>query len=106
MEGNRKHLLDRFQEHLNESYETWCERHSVPKSDTRLVTFLIDQDLIPAAHIQRYAVIREFGKLCEEPSFHKTQTVNILAHRFNISERTVWSILKHSVQNKKSHQSK
>ncbi|MBI1227821.1 MAG: hypothetical protein GC192_21480 [Bacteroidetes bacterium] len=95
MEGNRKHLLDRFQEHLGERYITWCERHGFQKSDDRLVTFLIDQDLIPATLIQRYAVLREFDKLSKEPSFHKTHTVNTLAHRFNISERTVWSILKH-----------
>lgn len=94
MDGNRKHILDRFQEHLGESYETWCEKHGVVKSDSHLVTFLIDQDLIPAAHIQRYAILKEFDKLSKEPVFHKTQTVNTLAHRFNISERTVWSILK------------
>ncbi len=94
MEGNRKHILDRFQEHLSESYETWCERHGVEKSDGRLVTFLIDHDLIPAAHIQRYAVLREFDKMSGEPYFQKTQTVTSLAHRFNISERTVWNIIK------------
>ncbi len=94
MEGNRKHILDRFQEHLSESYETWCKRHGVEKSDGHLVTFLIDQDLIPAAHIQRYAVLREFDKMCREPYFQKTQTVTSLAHRFNISERTVWNIIK------------
>ena len=95
MEGNRKHLLDRFQEHLGERYQTWCERHGVQKSDDRLVTFLIDQDLIPSIHIQRYAVLNEFDKLRKEPYFRKTLTVNTLAHRFSISEQTVWNILKH-----------
>lgn len=95
MEGNRKHLLDRFQEHLGERYQMWCERHDVQKSDNLLITFLIDQDLIPTTLIKRYAVLREFDKLSQEPDAHKTHTVNTLAHRFNISERTVWSILKH-----------
>jgi hypothetical protein len=104
MEANRKHILDRFQQHLSENYETWCERHGVLKSDDRLVTFLIDQDLIPATLIQRYAILREFDKLSKDPFFHKTHTVNTLAHRFNISERTVWNILKHSgTRNGKHH---
>jgi predicted transcriptional regulator YheO len=95
MDGNRKHLLERFQEHLDEHYQVWCERHDVRKSDDRLVTFLIDQELIPSVQIKRYAVRSEFEKLSKEPIFNKTQIVNTLAHRFNISERTVWNILKH-----------
>ncbi len=104
MEGSRKHLLDRFQEHLGERYQIWCERHGVRKSDDRLVTFLIDQDLIPSVQIKRYAVKSEFEKLSKEPCFNKTHIVNILAHRFNISERTVWNILKHSGTGNGKHQ--
>ncbi len=104
MEGNRKHLLDRFQRHLEERYQAWCDRHGVQKSDDHLVTFLIDQDLIPSMQIQRYAILNEFDKLSQSPEFHKTLTVNTLAHRFNISERTVWNILKNSgVRNVKQH---
>lgn len=94
MEGNRKLMLDRFQTLLNEGYENWCKIHDLDKSDDRLVTFLIDQELIPGTQIQRYAVRREFDKMRKQASFQKTETVNLLAHRFNISERTVWNILK------------
>jgi hypothetical protein len=95
MENNRKHLIDRFQVHLGERYGAWCERHGLQKSDEHLVTFIIDQDLIPFAQLQRFAVSNEFENLNQAAGYHKTQSVTTLAHRFNISERTVWSILKH-----------
>ena len=88
--------MDRFQRHLEERYEAWCDRHGAQKSDNLLITFLIDQDLIPAVQIQRYAVLNEYDKLSKASGFHKTLTVNTLAHRFNISERTVWNILKNN----------
>lgn len=94
MDGNRKHILDKFQEHLSENFDNWCRSQGVTKSDDRLVTYIIDQELIPPVQIQRYAILREYDKLSRQPAFQKSQSVNILAHRFNISERTVWNILK------------
>lgn len=99
MEGHRKHIIDRFQELLYQHYEAYCERHGIDKADdNRLVTFLIDQDLITATHIQRYTVLKEFEKIYPGQPHQKTQIVNTLADRFSISERTVWSILKHTKQ--------
>jgi hypothetical protein len=95
METNRKHLLDKFQQHLSECFESWCEQHGVPISDDRLLTYLIDQELIPAPCILRYTVLREIEKLSKEQRFQKTQSVGILASRFNLSERTIWNIIKH-----------
>jgi AraC-like DNA-binding protein len=101
MNQNRKYLIDRFEKHLRSNYESYCERHSLERTENQMVTFLIDQDLIPPTLIQRYAVINEYRKLNEELEGHKTLTVSALAHRFNISERTVWSILKHVQPGKK-----
>ncbi len=102
MEENRKHLLDQFTAYLYESYQAYCRRHKVIKTESRLVTFIIDQDLIPSTNIQKYSILREFEKLNKEPNaFNKTQAVNIIAHRYNISERTVWNILKKKKSSKK-----
>jgi hypothetical protein len=95
MGPHRKQLLDRFEVHLRNNFESYCERHGLDKTENQMIAFLIDQDLIPPTLIQRYAVINEYRKLNEELEGHKTMTVSALAHRFNISERTVWSILKH-----------
>lgn len=102
MDQNKKYIVDRFQEHLPKSFEPYCEGHGLDQSENQLVTFFHRSGLNPPALIQRYAVIHEYKKLNEELEGHKTQTVSALAHRFNISERTVWSILKH-VQPGKRH---
>jgi len=94
MEIHRKHLLDKFIKHLSSSYVDWCEQHEVPHTDDRLLTFLIDQDLIPTAQILRFTVLREMKHLLKEGDMQKTQNVCLLANRFNLSERTIWNILK------------
>ena len=94
-------MLDRFQEHLQQDYEDYCLRHGLDhENQSGLLAFLIDHELIPPTQIQRYTVRREFRQAYPELDFHKTQTVNMLANRFQISERTVWSILKGEDGNK------
>lgn len=95
MQELRKHLVDRFQEHLHEHFRLYCERHGLDSADKNLLlSFLIDQDLISPKAIQRYTVLHEYEVLLPELQGHKTETVGALAHRFSISERTVWNILK------------
>lgn len=94
MQETRKHLLDRFQEHVYKNFESYCERHHFENTKAGLITYLIDHELIPLLHLQRYTILREFEQLHVEESFQKTQVVGVLAHRFHLSERTVWSILK------------
>ncbi len=59
-----------------------------------LITFLIDRDLLQKDAIQQYAVLKEIEQLTEQGIGNKTQVVGIVSNRFNISERTVWNILK------------
>ncbi len=90
----RKSILDRFQEHIDISYDNYCKMHGARKNEQGLITWLIDQELIPATLLHRYTLLKEFEELHLEKAIQKTAVVNVLAHRFNISERTVWSILK------------
>ena len=101
MEEPRKYILDRFQEHLYSSFESFCTRHGIEQTHSQFVTFLIDQDLISQSHLQRYTVLREFEKISTEQSYPKTLVVDTLANRFRISERTVWSILRYAKRGKK-----
>ena len=96
MEEPRKYIMDRFQEHLHKGFDTFCTRHGIEKTDDLFITFLIDQDLISAAHLQRFTVLKEFEKIREEQDGPKTLAVDMLANRFRISERTVWSILRYA----------
>lgn len=102
MEGHRKYIMDRFQELLAENFVRYCERHGMDRTDdNRLLSFLIDQDLIPPTQIQRYTILKEFEQISLKEACQKTQAVNTLAHRFSISERTVWSILRFTKINQK-----
>lgn len=91
----KKLMLDRFQEHVQEDYDNYCRLNDLDKTnDQHLLTFLIDQELIPGTHIQRYTVRSEFRRVFSQLDGHKTHAVLSLAQRFRIPERTVWSILK------------
>ena len=90
----RKHLLDKFQAHLSVEFESYCTLHGQEQTSHGLITFLIDRDLLQKVAIQQYAVLKEIEQLTEQGAGNKTQVVGIVSHRFNISERTVWNILK------------
>ncbi len=94
----RKQLLDQFQKHLETNYADYCDRQSNEQDISGLVTYLIDQELIPASTLKRYTILKEFQKVYSTQKHNKTQTVSLLAERFNLSERTVWSMLKYGEQ--------
>lgn len=81
--------------HLERSFTEYCGRHGQQETNANFVTYLIDHDLITLPYLQRFTVIREYEQLKEENEHPKTLLVDTLAHRFSISERTVWGILKH-----------
>lgn len=99
---NRKYILDKFEEHLFQKYEAYCKAHGKQPTSQRLLTFLIDHDLIPPIAIKRFAVKEEFEKLAEHEYFNKTQSVLVLSDLFNIPERTIWGILKYNKEVKSS----
>lgn len=94
-ELNRKQILDLFESQLFKSYEEYCKLHRMTLDYKGLITYIIDQDLINPNVIQKYAVLKEFQARCGEGQRgEKTHTVTELADRFNLSSRTIWSILK------------
>ena len=86
--------FDTFQKYLTHHYQLYCEEQQIPFSPEGLITFLIDHAVISSASIKKYTVKHEFDTLYPINKHHKTKTVETLARRFNISERSVWSILK------------
>ena len=93
----KKHLIDKFQEHLEAQYDEYCRRHDMAKNEHQLVGYLIDQMLIPPTQLQKYTILREFEKINNESNCpKKKQAVETLANRFSLSERTIWSILKNN----------
>lgn len=94
MPENQKLILDKFQEHIDADYHQYCNRHNIKQSTQSLLTFLIDENLIPSVNIKRYTVAHEFEQLFQEKETPKSRTVVALSDKFNIPERTIWSILK------------
>ncbi|MCB0631632.1 MAG: hypothetical protein R2824_02500 [Saprospiraceae bacterium] len=94
MRETRKYLLDRFQQHLHEDYQDYCCTQGLNPSIQGLITFLIDKDVVSPKQIKDFTVLREFQELYPTQKYRKTQTVNMIADRFNISERSVWGIIR------------
>lgn len=93
-ETTRKQILDLFQDQLCQGYEAYCDLHGFTPNFSGLITYIIDQDLINPTNIQKYAVRKEFQARFGGDRGQKTQMVEVLADRFNLSTRTVWSIVK------------
>ncbi len=93
---NRKLILDKFEEHVNTTFEFFCERHQIQPNKESLLTYLIDQNIIPPITIKHYTVQHEFENLYQQLKLQKTKTVSALSDKFNIPERTIWAILKKS----------
>jgi len=90
----RKQILDNFQEYLCNSYETYCQKHDEDIDIEGFVNFLIDRELIPNTNINRFTIQKEFERLFPTQGYHKTNTVELISDKYNISQRTVWNILK------------
>lgn len=93
-ELNRKQILDLFESQLLGGYEAHCEQHQIQLDYKGLITYIIDQDLINPQLIQKYTVMKAFRARIVAQRGAKTQIVEELADRFNLSTRTIWSILK------------
>lgn len=98
MAENRKYILDKFEEHLYDNYLAFCVRQGMRESLPGFITFLIDQELVPTTSIKKYTVLHEYESLTKNSKTQKTKAVLTLADRFNISERSIWGILKAKTQ--------
>lgn len=91
---NRKLILDAFEQRVSKGYLEYCAAHTLPPDLNGLITYIIDQDLIPPPLIQKYTLQKEFMDQFNGDRGQKTQMVENLADKFNLSSRTVWNMLK------------
>ncbi len=94
MKPQRKQILDTFEEHVYFKFKKHCERHQLTFEIKSLITFLIDFEIISDKTVLYHVIVYEFEELYRQEKFQKTKTVAKLANRFNISERSIWNILK------------
>jgi len=89
----RKQLVEEFCDRIKSDFNNYCEQFERANTRDHFITFLIDYELIPSKQIKDYTILRIFDN--EHPgSKSKTQVVHELAQRFNLSARSLWSILR------------
>ncbi len=82
----KKHLLQAFKEDFPEQLGVI--------NPSIFLDYLIAHNLIDTLTIRRYSIIKEFEKEYPKHNGHKTQTVYTIANKFNLTDRTVWTVLK------------
>lgn len=100
MEIIRKQLLDEFCGKTLQNYRDYCQKAHIKEEPKSIITFLIDQEIIKPVTVRHYTVCQEYSVLLPEMNYQKSKTVRLLAERYNLSERSVWAVIK-SIDNKK-----
>lgn len=90
----QKHLLDTFSEKLDDNFLDYCNKYGQEKDINSFITFVLDLGLIPPSNIRKYAIQATFEELAQKQQGSKTQTVHLLAERFNLSVRSIWNLLR------------
>jgi len=81
-----------FQEHLLAEYRRSANGNGT--TNEPLLTYLLQHNLVPAITIRRYVILREFERRYQQNGHHKTKTVLQTATDLQVSENTVWTVLK------------
>ena len=100
MEIIRKQLLDEFCGKTLQNYREYCQKTQIQEDPKTIITYLIDQEIIKPVTVRHYTICREYEVLLPSLEYKKSKTVRLLAERYNLSERSVWAVVK-SIENKK-----
>jgi len=90
----QKQILDTFQHDLITSFRAYCKQHQYEVTIGGLITYLIDKQLIAGSAIRRFVIRQEYERELPKHEGRKTETIQMLANRLHLSERTVWSALR------------
>lgn len=91
---NRKQVLDIFTQKLQNKFEIYCKEHRQDVKLDNFITYMIDQELISPSIISQYAIAEVFNEIYKDSEEQKTEVVNMVAHRFNLTPRSIWNILR------------
>ena len=94
MEEIRKQLFDEFCTHIQLSFQEYCKETGVSDNSESIVTYLIDHQIIKPVTIRHYSISKEYEILLHANDNKKSQTVRLLAGKYNLSERSIWAVVK------------
>ena len=90
----QKQLLDTFSERLQRNFIDYCKEQKLEAKPDELITYLIDRGIIQTSLIKRYAILEAYDDLKNRHGLNKTQVVEVLASRFNVTSRSIWNALR------------
>lgn len=93
-----KQLVDQFTHIVDLEYNQYCALHQLTPANADFITYLVDRGILSLTTMKHFTILEEFKKLYPEMRYHKTNTVKLLAHKFHLSERSVWAILKNNLK--------
>ncbi len=83
-----------FRNRMPKMFEAYCYERGVEPDTQNLITYLLDTEVIQRSKIRKFNVINEFKLQLQENGNIKTHAVNAVASRFDLSDRSVWAIIK------------
>lgn len=87
-------LVEEFSSKLEHNYSDYCEIASVEKNLKTFLRYLIDNNLLNQSDIRKYTIVEEFQELLSTQQINKTNAIQILSKKFNISDRSIWSMVR------------
>lgn len=90
----KKSVFDLFSKRVESSFKKYCDNHGLNFAVEEFITYLIDQKLIKDKEIFRFVIQSLTIELLKNHTIKKTEVVQILAERFDVTPRTIWNILK------------
>jgi len=91
-----KNLLNQFEIYLDANFKDYCKKHNKDVQETnQLIRYLIEHKVIKDTTIRRYAILKEYDQLIlDNVRLKKVELVRRLSKHFNLSERTIYTVLK------------
>jgi len=94
----RKQEIEIFSQSLQNSFRHYCAQHRLREDLENFTTYIIDRELISPGVIRQYAILAAFAEVYPANGRSKTETVERLADRFNLTTRSIWNVLRKSGQ--------
>ena len=87
-------LVEQFSNQLSSAFNNYCQVYRVENNSKNFLLFLIDQNLLNESDIRSYTIAREFAAISDNSLLNKTKIVNQLSKKYNLSDRSVWTIIR------------
>ncbi|PHI21078.1 hypothetical protein CEQ90_05200 [Lewinellaceae bacterium SD302] len=79
---------------MQQNFNRHCQKFGRHGSVDDFTTYIVDEGLIQNSAILRYAILGTYEEITADSQLSKTQIVDVLAERFNLTSRSIWNALR------------